>query len=191
MSPRPRDTSLGSGVYFKSEDYIGLGKRLVILVVDLSVVAASIVSSLLMGVIASLFFGDVEPLYVLACLIWIWLYLTAIKASPTRTLGYRAVGAKIITLRGEQPSIFRMTLRSSLWILGPFNLLYDLLWTTVDDESQTLRDRFAGTYVVKAGAEPIGKGEIHIARYTVLGYNFAYEHVSHIRPKAQAAQLAP
>ncbi|TWU09475.1 RDD family protein [Symmachiella macrocystis] len=189
MSPRPRDTSLGSGVYFKSEDYIGLRKRLVIWIVDLSVVAASIMISLFMGFFASLTIGNVEPYLTLACMIWIWLYMTAIKASPLRTLGYRAVGAKIITLRGEQPSVFRMTLRFSLWCLGLNYLLYDLLWTTFDDESQTLHDRFAGTCVVKASAKPIGTGEVHITRYTALGYNLAYEQVSHIRPKAQAAQL--
>ena len=190
MSPRTRDTSLCTVLYFKPKDYVGFGKRLVILVVDLFVVAVSGVSSLFIGGFASVFFGDVVPLFVLACLVWIWLYMTAIKASPLRTLGYRAVGAKIVTLRAQRPSIFRMTFRFGLWRLEPFNLVYDLFWTTVDDERQTLRDRFAGTYVVDVNAEPLGEGEIHIARSTVLGYNFAYEYVSHIAPAPQAQQAS-
>ncbi len=185
MNARPRDTSLGAGVYFKHEDYIGFGKRLVILAVDLTVLVVVGFLLLFASVVIFAFLkSETAPLFFYIWLGFIWLYMTAIKGSRLRTLGYRAVGAKIVTLRGQRPSLLRLTLRWGVWVLGLLVMLIDLLWTTIDDESQSLRDRFAGTYVVKHKAQPVGSGEVHIARCTALGYNFAYEHVTHIYSKA-------
>ncbi len=70
-----------------------------------------------------------------------------------------------------------MTLRLVLWVLGPFNPLIDLIWLGGDEYRQTLRDKFAGTIVVKRGVEPAGRGPIHVRYYSLLGFMLAFAEV--------------
>jgi hypothetical protein len=65
----------------------------------------------------------------------------------------------------------------------PFNILIDLLWIGNDARRQALRDKFAGTYVIRRGAEPIARGPIRYEYYTILGNNFIFAEV---RPDAKA-----
>ena len=74
-----------------------------------------------------------------------------------------------------------MTFRLLIWLLGPFNLLFDLFWSSLDDDRQTLRDRFAGTCVFNNQAEPIGTAEIHLTHYNAFGFALIYSRV--MRPK--------
>ena len=113
------------------------------------------------------------------CLI-MWVYLTVLKRSQVRTLGYILAGTKIVTLKGDRPSIWRMTYRLLLWVLGPLNVLVDLFWVSNDDDSQTLRDRLAGTYVVRSNAEPIGRGRIALVGYYAFALALTFSKV--IRP---------
>lgn len=179
MSAVQRDRSLGEGVYFAPADYVGLRRRLVIFVVDGAVLVG------LMFVIAflSLFvFEDYSEDSSGERLFWIWyscvwLYLTVIKASPIRTVGYWVTGTRILTLRGTRPSVFRMTYRLLLNFYSPFNLFFDLMWVGVDQDRQSLTDRFAGTCVVRKHAEPVGRSEIHFAYYTALCFCYFYPRV--------------
>lgn len=82
-----------------------------------------------------------------------------------------------------------MTFRMLLWAFGPFNLLFDLLWSGIDDDRQTLRDRFAGTCVVKNRAEPIGTAEIHLTYYYAFGFALMYPRV--MRRKRAESETAP
>lgn len=117
----------------------------------------------------------------LGCLLITWGYVVVLKPTTLRTVGYRVAGCRIVNLQGERPSVFRMTYRSLLWIFGPFNLLMDLFWCASDDDRQTLRDRFAGTCVIRNGAQPVGTGEVHLTRFNALGYALAYPAVVHRR----------
>jgi uncharacterized RDD family membrane protein YckC len=103
-----------------------------------------------------------------------------LKPSHWRTLGYRLTGVKIVTIRGERPSVLRMTFRALLWTFGPFNLLLDLLWLGPDSEHQSLRDCYAGTYVVRVDSQPIGRAAVHVAYYNALGFSLMYPRV--VRP---------
>ena len=135
MTRRKRDTSLGMGVYFSPNDYVGIVRRVVILVVDLAVIIGMYI------VFANLFItiiGDLNNSFILIYLLCVWAYLTILKASRIRTVGYWLAGARILNLRGKRPSIFWMTFRILLWAFGPFNLLFDLLWSSLDDDHQTL-----------------------------------------------------
>ncbi len=178
MATRKRDTSLGTGVYFAANEYVGIMRRVVILVVDLAVLVGVYIG------FATLFIaitGDLNGTFILIYVGFAWAYLTILKASRIRTVGYWLTGSRILNLRGKRPSIFRMTFRVLLWAFGPFNLLFDLLWSGIDDDCQTLRDRFAGTCVVNNHAEPIGTAEIHLTHYNAFGFALMYPRV--MRPK--------
>jgi len=186
MRAHTRDTSLGTGVYFSPGDYIGITRRMIILAVDVFVLVLGYI------VFGTLYIGitghDPSGTFHWSYLGLAWSYLTILKASRLRTVGYRLTGARILNLRGEQPSFLRMTFRLLLWLFGPFNLVFDLFWAGNDEDRQTLRDRFAGTCVVKRSAHPVGTGEIHFAYYNALGFNLMYPRV--VRRTTSSAAVA-
>ncbi len=176
------DRSLGDGVYFAPDDYIGLGPRIVVFVVD------SIVLAALLWIVAFLWFntiGDYPGTFLLLAISLIWVYLVPLKRSDTRTLGFRTVGCKLVTLKGSRPSNSMLTFRTLLWMFGPCNFLLDLIWCGIDDDRQTMRDRFSNMCLIRNNAEPIGTGEIHLAYFNAFGYNLMYPRVVH--PKASAS----
>ncbi|NEQ52646.1 MAG: RDD family protein [Leptolyngbya sp. SIO3F4] len=174
MTTRDRDTSLGMGVYFSPDDYVGITRRIVILGIDLAVlITVYVLFAVLLIPIAGERSGSVGLLYIG----FVWAYLTVLKSSRLRTVGYRLMGARIINLRGRRPSMLRMTFRLLLWMFGPFNLLFDLLWSSFDDDHQTLRDRFAGTCVVNSQADPVGTAEIQLKYYYAFGFALMYSRV--------------
>jgi hypothetical protein len=48
--------------------------------------------------------------------------------------------------------------------------LIDFFWITGDDDRQTLRDKLAQTYVIRAGAQPAGRGPIVYEVYHMLAW---------------------
>jgi uncharacterized RDD family membrane protein YckC len=118
-----------------------------------------------------------------------WLYAVLLKRPPLRTVGYWLTGCQLVDLHGKRPSLFALTLRSLLWMLGPFNLLLDLIWCGIDDDRQTLRDRFAGTCLINVGATPIGTGEIHLTYFDIGSFNLMYPRVVH--PVARPSPTGP
>lgn len=99
------------------------------------------------------------------------------KRSKIRTIGYILTGVKIVNLKGEKPSIFKMILRASLLVIGPFELIIDIIWLTSEVTKQTLRDKYVGTYVVNLNAIPIGKGRLQNVTLGVMGWNLMYKEV--------------
>lgn len=176
MTEKPIDRSLGDGVYYAPSDYIGLWPRIVILIVD------SIV--LLVGVIAlaalAQFIGA-PGIISLLIIAFVWWYEVPLKRSKYRTVGYWLMGCKIVNLKGERPSLFMLTIRATMWALGPFNFLFDILWSGIDDDRQTLRDRFSSCCLVKLNAEPIGTGSVQLARFFAGGMALFYPRVVHRR----------
>lgn len=176
----PSDISRDEGVFYADHDHAGYGRRLLAIIIDVSVLL--IVGVLLWWLlIATMWYGlDRDPSSVF-WIVWfavVWGYLTILKPSPYRTFGYRLTGLKIVNLRGTRPSILQMTFRLLLWIFGPFNLLLDFLWLSVDTEHQTLRDCYSGTCVIRNDAQPIGTGPITLAYYTALTWTLTYPRVA-------------
>lgn len=167
MDRNTRDRSLGDGVYFSDEDYIGIWKRFGILIVDSVTLYLLCVASGYALVVTFLFasFNTYQMMYVLIT----WIYLVPIKRSRMRTVGYRLFGAKLATLQGKRPSLFSLTLREAMWGMGFVNLLFDLFWCSMDKSKQSFRDRLLQMYVVKNASQPIGDGEIHLVYYCALG----------------------
>jgi uncharacterized RDD family membrane protein YckC len=171
-----RDRSLGDGVYYRAEDYVGFSPRILILVVDTLVLVAIVC---LVACVWGNMVGDYNGVFAGTIALAIWLYVVPLKRSAFRTIGYRLTGAKLVTLTGQRPSLFMLTFRSLLWILGPCNILFDLIWCGVDDDRQTMRDRFTSMCLVRNRADPIGTGEVHLAYFNAFGYTLAYPHVVH------------
>lgn len=176
----PSDNSLGSGVYYNMDDYAGVMRRLAVQLIDTLVLMAISIS---LAVIVFAISWSVSPTYnpiLLFCLLWaasLRLYLVPLKRSRFRTVAYRLLGLMIVTTRGERPSLWIMTCRLLMWMFGPFNFLLDLIWLGADTESQSLRDCYLGTYVVRNGATPIGYGPMHLTRYNGAGLTLAYPRV--------------
>ncbi len=141
--------------------------------------------------IAMLWYGIIrpgeEPLgeATLSWFAFLYLYLAVLKGTPVRTIGFRVAGVKIVDFRGQQPSMLRMTLRFLLWIVGPINLVIDWLWLSSDPHKQCLRDKFAGTYVVRAKAEPPGASPRKARYYNVFGLMFVFLEIQPREPAAE------
>ena len=184
---RRRDNSLGEGVYYRDDAYAGLVRRLMVIAIDslflfvIGVVLWIVLLCFAWDIKSGDFHWDPNGVLWLTWLVVAWFYLSVLKPSKWRTVGYRLTGLKIVGIRGQRPSIVRMTFRMLLWLFGPFNLLLDLMWLGADSEHQSLRDCYAGTYVVRCDAEPVGKAQVHLAYYNAFGFSLMYPRV--VRPK--------
>lgn len=180
MTEYQHDRSLGEGVYFAFDDYIGIMRRIIIFMVDATVLLALLVAiEIVYVLLTDDFVSSTIPISV-----WsfsVWGYLTIVRASRIRTVGYWVTNARILNLRGTKPSVFRMTYRLLLSIFFLYNIFYDLIWATVDEDRQSLADCFAGTCVVKKNSSPQGRSEIHFTYYCAIGFVYFYQRV--MRPK--------
>lgn len=183
------DNSLGNGVYYAKNDYAGFLRRLTAMVIDSVVLLIIGVCLAFVALVVELSFQpNVNPAGI-AMIAWLgiaWIYLVVLKRSRFRTLAYLLLDLKIVTTKGQHPSLFAMTFRMLLWMLGPFNFILDLMWLGADSEHQSLRDCYAGTYVVRSSAEPLGTAPMHLARFHAMGFAIAYPRV--VRPAAKPAK---
>ncbi|MFK7822071.1 MAG: RDD family protein [Planctomycetaceae bacterium] len=172
-----KQTTHEPGVLFDSAAYAGLGRRAVGMAIDLLVIwlAWILIAITWYWVIRR---GE-EPVAE-ATLTWLgfsYIYLAILKATPIRTVGYWLTGVKIVNFRGQRPSFFRTTLRFLLWIVGPINLVLDWLWIGSDHHKQSLRDKFAGTYVIRTNATPIGSSPRKTAYYSLAGLTLMFVEI--------------
>lgn len=176
--------SFGQGVYYSAKDYAGFATRMVILAVDGAVLLLPLVvvlAIIIVLVVESAITPDAAgPLFFCYFVIWLqlaFLYLTVLEKSSWGTLGMILTRTRIVNLRGETPSFVRMVFRLMLWGFGPIHPLWDALWMTGDDYRQTLRDKLAGTYVVRKGAVPIGSGRVRYRHLHVFALNLPHLEV--------------
>ncbi|MCM2371324.1 RDD family protein [Aporhodopirellula aestuarii] len=175
------DHSLGDGVFFRSEDYAGFTRRVVVMMIDSTVLLFFASGLLVAQTMVETFWVD-EDLTTYAILIAVgisWLYLTVVKRSRLRTIGYRLADVRITSIKGDRPSLLKMTFRMLLWAFGPVNFLVDLVWIAADRDHQTIRDCLAGTYVIRQDARPIGTAPLHLTRYCGAGLTLAYPRPVH------------
>jgi uncharacterized RDD family membrane protein YckC len=154
---------LGHGCYFQDGDYVGLIRRSGITIVDFGVTLA--------GMIALAGLGP------FAVLVFVYVYLVVLNATPLRTLGFRLFDAKLVDLNGDSANVLQLSFRM---LIASFTLgfpLFDLCWINMDRSRQTLRDMLAGTYVVRTRAAPQGQGEILQLVLFAMGHTFVYSRV--------------
>jgi uncharacterized RDD family membrane protein YckC len=174
-----------TGVYFRREDYASFWVRLLVDVVDFMVFGAfSLAVAIVIWMILPTNRATMN-LILLVSLAAGFFYFVVVKRSQFRTLGYRVGRVRIVGLDGQAPSYSSLILRSVFGILGPLNWL-DSIWLFDDRHRQTLRDKFAGTYVVKINAQPSGKGTIVYRMYEVALYNCMFREV-----ELSVAQASP
>jgi uncharacterized RDD family membrane protein YckC len=174
-----RPSSL-QAVWFFPSDYVGFWPRLAVELAD-SVV---IVILLLVVTITVALLDPAEELsdsmltvLVTCCAVVIYGYFVVLKRSGFNTLGYRLTRVRIVDAYGRPPGLGALTLRLSFGLLGPFNVILDMLWIPSDRHKQALRDKFAHTYVVKASAEPAGPARVVFRTYYVMGMSFVFQDV--------------
>ncbi len=165
------------GVIFDKREFAGLIKRVVIAVVDLLVI---FVISAAVLFISDYMVYDTETYFkfnfFFTLIFSVW-YLAFLKRSKFGTLGYLLTGVKIVDLKGRKPSIFTMALRVFLLLIGPFELIIDIMWLTSEITKQTLRDKFVGTYVVNKTALPVGNGKLRNVTLGFMGWNLMYREI--------------
>jgi len=170
------------GVFYPIEGYAGVWLRLMIELIDTSIVI--VVSVLCIGV-GSVFVlvgfipaGESLSLTIVVSLSLIWFgYFVLLKRSKLGTVGYRIGHTKLVNLQGNNPSLYCLTLRLIFAVIGPLNILLDLLWIPGDPCQQSLRDKFAHTYVIKRDSKVAGRGKIVFRRYSVWGWNLLFQEV--------------
>jgi hypothetical protein len=189
MVTRERDNhEAHQAVCFDRRDYAGPGRRVVIVCIDF--IAAVVLS---FGVLVGVWYiwlvrypesdPPAEALWVVPVVAY--LYLTVVKRSRIRTLGYILTGVRIMDIRGGRPSLLQMTTR--LWPLlpVPWSFLFDLGWVVDEPQRQTLRDKWVGTFVVRRDAEPIGTAPV---RYKRIGFCGLFLIFPEIAPRSEKGQ---
>ena len=166
------------GIYFSSEDYIGLGRRLLIEAVDAII---ALVLWLLLTILIALMLPP-DDAVLMRVMFWtgvalLLLYFVGMKRSSRRTLGYVLARARLVDLQGQSPSWLSLLVRLSFIVFGPLNPLLDLFWISADPCRQALRDKFAGTYVIRNNAKPLGAGVIEYKNYYLLCFSFTFREV--------------
>ena len=106
-----------------------------------------------------------------------YVYLAVIKSSNFRTIGYNLFGIKVVDLLGNSPNWSTMLIRFLLIFIGPFTFIIDILWLTGEQTKQTLRDKYAGTYVVKNTSIPKGTGLLRTVSLHFMGWNLSFKEV--------------
>lgn len=177
------NTSKVIGVLFRREDCAGIFRRLLATFVDGGLLVVFVVGwwaacrFTLMGiggaVVGWLWFASVS----LAAI----LYFAVLKRSDVGTLGYRLAGIRVVGLDGSPPGFWAMFLRfgvGSLWLFtGSLLLVLDLLWLGGDDQRQSLRDKLAGTLVVRRNAIPIAAGCQTVSLNFFIGWSLLFREV--------------
>ena len=162
-----------TGVYFRRNDYAGFWRRLLIDSVDLIVIGLVCLTSF-----AVVWMISLSPGLILAS--WgtaFFSYFVLLKRSRFGTVGYRVGGVRVVGHDGKKPSISSMIFRLLFVVLGPINWVVDLIWLFGDTHRQALRDKLAGTYVVRKDARPAGTGKIVYRWYDIQCYNFLFREV--------------
>ena len=152
-------TRIAVGAWFRPEDYAGFGRRIAIDAIDLGV----------MGIVLFLVslwpLGDVDvfasPASWELFLAIGFVNLVLLKGSRVRTLGHRLTRTRMVDISGNDAR-FGVLAERFLFLAMPGLYLYDLLWMASDPRHQGIRDKLAGTFVVRAEAQPAGR--------TVIGY---------------------
>jgi uncharacterized RDD family membrane protein YckC len=161
-----------TGVYFRHEDYAGFWRRLMIDIID-----AVVIGVVCLGAFIGLWAFVSSDVILLVCAGMAYCYFVLFKRTKTGTLGYRIGGVKIVGLDGKRARLFPLTLRLLFMALGPLNYFMDLTWLSNDTHRQTLRDKFAHTYVVKTQAQPVGTGKVTYRYCQICGYNFLFREI--------------
>lgn len=172
------------GVYYSRDDYAGFWRRLLVDIIDFTLLLVAIVTFTLGTALILPTAEQALHVFFWSGIVLGFVYLVLLKHSRFRTLGYAMGGIRIVSIHGERPSLWSLTIRALFAVFGPFNMLIDVIWLTNDERRQALRDKFAHTYVIRDGAAPMGQGAIMYTPYSIFGTNFLFAEVRPVRDEA-------
>ncbi len=115
-----------------------------------------------------------------------YVYLTVLKRSRIRSLGYILTGVRIVDVEGRRPSLLQMTIRILPVLPVPWSFLFDLGWMVDEPQRQTLRDKWAGTFVIRHKAKPVATAPIPYKRIGLAGIFLIFPEIGHPRAMAQS-----
>jgi len=173
MSSTRKAEAPALGAYYAVNDLAGLVRRSAVLAVDLAVVFFVCGPIVARG-------SDVGLSQRMANLVAFglaWAYLAGLKTGASGTLGYRLARVQLVDLHGNPVRLGLSTARFLFLFAGPINVFFDLFWLTTDPNRQTLRDKLTGTYVVRRGAPPAGRGPITYPTYFINSMSFTMPEV--------------
>lgn len=161
------------GCYYPVRGYGSVWRRVLSLGIDVAVLMA-IAAGLTWLLAANGIARDAAATIVAATLVVAaYVYFVEIERTRFGTLGMRLAGLRIVDLGGHRPSRMDMLLRLGLAGFWPI----DLFWIGGDDNRQSLRDKFAGTYVIRRGARPEGWSPCRYALYFFDGMTWTFREV--------------
>ena len=183
-----KTSEMGAGVLFRREDCAGIFRRLLATFVDGTLLVVFLVGwwlacrFTLVGVVGALpgwlWFGSSLGAAIL--------YFVVLKRSDLGTAGYRLAGIRVVGLDGSPPGHWAMFHRfavGGLWVFtGSLMFILDLLWIGGDDQRQTIRDKMAGTLVVRRNAHPVAEGRQTVRLYSFVGWSLFLREVKPIAP---------
>jgi len=172
-------------VCFDRRDYAGPVRRAIIICIDavtVIVLSAAVLSGIWSVWPARYRAGDLTLEAVWTMPIVAYFYLAVLKRSRIRTLGYVLTGVRIVNIEGKRPSLLRMTIRMApvfplQFVALPWSLLFDLGWMVDEPQRQTLRDKWAGTFVVRRKAVPVGTAPVRYKRIGLGGIFLIFPEV--------------
>ncbi|MFQ5599216.1 MAG: RDD family protein [Candidatus Krumholzibacteriia bacterium] len=178
MSQEAKASHAQMACYYPVKSYGSAWARALALTIDLTV--ATVLGALAFAA-SGMVAPDSDKTIILAgsllSLLFCYVYFVELERSKPGTIGFRILGLRIVNLQGQQPSRLDMANRFVMAWLGPLNILVDLLWIPSDENRQALRDKFAGTYVIKRNAKPSGHGLVICATYFLLGFTWTFREV--------------
>jgi uncharacterized RDD family membrane protein YckC len=163
------------GVFYATTDSPGFIVRLLVDVIDLVIAIVIADGFLWLANLALPPEPALRPFVPLPLFVLWWMYLVALKCTRVGSLGYLVFGIRAVNLKGERPSLLRMTLRVGLSLA--FNHVVDLIHLMSDDSRQALRDKLSETYLIKRKASPLGRGRFVYSRTFFLFYALVYREV--------------
>ena len=129
------------GVYYSKEAYAGFLLRLLIDLIDASVVLVLCVGFSTVH-LHFLLPNESSAFAILITWVSLWFaYFVLLKGSKFHTIGYRVSNTRIVNLQGDRPNLYFLTLRLVFAVIGPANILIDLIWFSGDPHRQALRDK--------------------------------------------------
>lgn len=178
-------------VYFDQKDYAGPIRRVIILGIDI-LALFGLVLAVGTGFLYCVQIRAESPTEraILPMLLTAYLYLTLVQRSKLGTLGYLLTGVRIVNIHGRRPSLLQMTVRLIPLLPVPWSLLFDLGWMLDEPTRQTLRDKWAGTYVVRRRARPIGRTTAVYKRICFAGLHLIFPEIGP-RDALSPSQSAP
>lgn len=173
MDKRDVKTGTTQGVFYDIPDLAGVGRRLLIILIDVIVL---VLLYLMLSLIAQ-FVESISEIFWILCLLVPFLYLAVLPATPLGTVGYIVTGVRLVDLQGRQAALWQSMYRFGLLAFGPYDLLADIIWVGGDPNRQCLRDKIARTYMIRRHAVPAGSAPIRYMLYYMFTYNIMFAEV--------------